>query len=263
MQNVLLFDLGDIVRADLKFHCDSLRALGFASRLQMSLMQRENGPSPLSLTLIGKDKKKYQAVCSLIEEQGYLAPNFHKWEFKNDRAFSLQNTDSDNVWFLTINNTRRLDHAIKLWSTDDGNIELSGFNEFPRILREALHLPTARPMSSDQREGGLVSLPAKICKNVLYMALINDYSFEAIAFENTIVVYTENSDTEDALLKNEGSRLISRAINKSRLFICENGFFSPVYNRIITGNKISLVKLNKNERMSTIPLRPRMKIEYI
>ena len=243
MQNVLLFDLGDIVRADLKLHCDSLRALGFASRLQMCLLQRKSGPS-LSLIIIGNDKKKYQSVCSLIEDQGYSAPNFYKWEVKENIPFSLGDVEATNVWFLSRNNNKQLDPAIKLWSIENKKIEMYDYSEFPRILREALYLPVPRPVSPDQRQGAILSLPAEINKQILYDSLFNDYSYEMITFENKIIAYTENTDIEDSLLMNAGVRRLSRAVYKTRLYSCKNDFMDEKYNDLIVGAKLSLVTID-------------------
>ncbi len=96
------------------------------------------------------------------------------------------------------------------------------FDEVPRILEEALRIPTARPMARSTRTGGLVAIrtagPADARARAL-AALLEDPAADWLTIGSDLILYTEQPDLEDRLSEQPGVEHLSYAVHKDALVL--------------------------------------------
>ncbi len=96
------------------------------------------------------------------------------------------------------------------------------FDEVPRILEEALRIPTARPMSQGTRTGGLVSIPTTgpaDARARALAALLEDPTADWLTIGEDLILYTEQPDLEDRLSEQPGVEHLSYAVHKHALVL--------------------------------------------
>ena len=96
------------------------------------------------------------------------------------------------------------------------------FTDVPRILEEALRLPSPRPMAAAVRKGGLLAIPVAGPADARARALEVmrvDPNADWVTLGDSLVLYTEEPDLEDRLAEEPGVEHLSYGVNKQSLVV--------------------------------------------
>lgn len=96
------------------------------------------------------------------------------------------------------------------------------FSTVPRLVEEALRLPTARPRSQATRRGGLlaISVTSKVqARSEALEAIRVDPNADWVQLGNHLLLYTENPDLEDRLAERPDVEHLSYGVSRDDLVV--------------------------------------------
>lgn len=185
---------------------DAVALVGTVLRLDRELQLRPHGPR-LRLALEDDGSGALEALRALSK-----------------REFTLVSKAADMRWAcgcdalqIWISRESRDAAAGGLWILNDAYRGLADIDDADRRFREMLGVPVPRPLPPGMISGELIQIPSDVDRSVLLRAVFDVYRTSWTIIDRRVVLYSEDSDQIDWLLRMAGAVRLSRAVHLTRV----------------------------------------------